>query len=74
MATEMWQRRAFLKAAGAGFVATPAAARAAEALERAELVFASSIEISAAAAMARRWSRETGELIARSSCPIAGMT
>lgn len=39
----MWQRRAFLKAAGAGFAASLLPWRA-EALERAELVFASSIQ------------------------------
>ncbi|RYE74042.1 MAG: DUF1513 domain-containing protein, partial [Hyphomicrobiales bacterium] len=39
----MWQRRAFLKAAGAGFLAT-LAPRGAAALERSELVFASSIQ------------------------------
>jgi hypothetical protein len=38
----MWRRRAFLKAAGAGFMASLLPRRA-EALERAELVFASSI-------------------------------
>ena len=41
----MWQRRAFLKAAGAGFAASLLPRRAA-ALERNELVFASSIQIS----------------------------
>ena len=39
----MWQRRAFLKAAGAGFAASLLPRRAA-ALERAELVFASSVQ------------------------------
>lgn len=39
----MWQRRAFLKAAGAGFAAS-LVPRAAEALERADLIFASSIQ------------------------------
>jgi len=39
----MWQRRAFLKAAGAGF-ATSLLPRGAEALERAELILASSIQ------------------------------
>ena len=39
----MWSRRAFLRAAGAGFAASLLPARA-EALERAELVIASSIE------------------------------
>lgn len=39
----MWQRRAFLKAAGAGFAAS-LLPRQAEALERSELVFASAIE------------------------------
>lgn len=39
----MWQRRAFLKAAGAGFAAT-LLPRQAEALERSELVFASAIQ------------------------------
>lgn len=39
----MWQRRAFLKAAGAGFAAS-LLARQAEALEASELVFASAIQ------------------------------
>jgi len=39
----MWQRRAFLKAAGAGFLASLLPQRA-EALERSELVFASAIQ------------------------------
>lgn len=39
----MWQRRAFLKAAGAGFVASLLPQRA-EALDQAELVFASSVQ------------------------------
>lgn len=40
----MWQRRAFLRAAGAGFAAS-LLPRAAEALERAEMVFASSVQM-----------------------------
>jgi uncharacterized protein len=40
----MWQRRAFLKAAGAGFAAS-LLPRQAEALERSELVFASSVQV-----------------------------
>lgn len=39
----MWERRAFLRAAGAGFVAS-LMPRCAEALERAELVFASNVQ------------------------------
>ena len=39
----MWQRRAFLRAAGAGFAAS-LLPRQAEALERSDLVFASSIQ------------------------------
>lgn len=42
----MWQRRAFLKAAGVGFAAS-LLPRQVAALERSELVFASSIQISA---------------------------
>lgn len=44
--SEMWQRRAFLKAAGAGFTAS-LLPRQLMALERSDLVFASSIQISA---------------------------
>jgi hypothetical protein len=39
----MWRRRAFLKAAGAGFAAS-LLPRSAEALDRAELIFASSVQ------------------------------
>lgn len=42
----MWQRRAFLKAAGAGFLASLAPLRA-EAVEDAELVFASAVQLKA---------------------------
>ncbi len=66
----MWQRRAFLKAAGAGFLAslTP---RGAEALERSELVFASSIQRQAggyAAALVT----EAGRLITSVDLPERG--
>ena len=66
----MWQRRAFLKAAGAGFLAS-LAPRGAEALERSELVFASSIQRKAggyAAALVT----EAGKLITSVDLPERG--
>ncbi len=66
----MWQRRAFLRAAGAGFLAS-LAPRAAEALERSELVFASSIQRKAggyAAALVT----EAGRLITSVDLPERG--
>ena len=66
----MWQRRAFLKAAGAGFVASLLPRRA-EALERAELVFASSIQ-KKAGGYAAALVNETGSLIASVDLPERG--
>lgn len=66
----MWQRRAFLKAAGAGFVASLAPRRA-EALERAELVFASSIQKRAGGYAAALVS-EAGTLISSVDLPDRG--
>ena len=66
----MWQRRAFLKAAGAGFVASLMPRRA-EALERSELVFASSIQKQAGGYAAALVS-ETGTLIASVDLPDRG--
>jgi hypothetical protein len=66
----MWQRRAFLKAAGAGFVASLAPRRA-EALERAELVFASSIQKKAGGYAAALVS-EAGTLISSVDLPERG--
>jgi hypothetical protein len=66
----MWQRRAFLKAAGAGFVASLMPRRA-EALERAELVFASSIQKQAGGYAAALVS-EAGTLIASVDLPDRG--
>ncbi|MDB5506772.1 MAG: putative exported protein [Devosia sp.] len=66
----MWQRRAFLKAAGVGFAASLLPGRAA-ALERAELVFASSIE-TAAGGYAAALVSETGALIAEVALPDRG--
>lgn len=66
----MWQRRAFLKAAGAGFLAT-LAPRGAEALERSELVFASAIQRQAggyAAALVT----EAGKLVTSIDLPERG--
>ena len=66
----MWQRRAFLKAAGAGFVAS-LMPRGASALERAELVFASSIQKQAGGYAAALVS-EAGTLIASVDLPDRG--
>ncbi len=66
----MWQRRAFLKAAGAGFVASLVPWRA-EALERAELVFASAIQKQAGGYAAALVS-EAGTLIASVDLPERG--
>lgn len=66
----MWQRRAFLKAAGAGFVASLVPRRA-EALERAELVFASSIQ-KKAGGYAAALVTDAGTLIASVDLPERG--
>ncbi len=66
----MWQRRAFLKAAGAGFAASLLPQRAA-ALAEAELVFASSVQTKAGAYGAALIT-ETGKLIANIDLPDRG--
>jgi hypothetical protein len=66
----MWQRRAFLKAAGAGFVASLLPQRA-EGLAEAELVFASSTQQSAGKYGAALIT-ETGRLIASIDLPDRG--
>lgn len=66
----MWQRRAFLKAAGAGFVAS-LLPRGAEALERSDLVFASATQRSAGQFGAALIS-ETGAVIAELALPDRG--
>lgn len=66
----MWQRRAFLKAAGAGFAAMLLPQRAA-ALADAELVFASAIQQSASRYGAALLT-ETGKLIAEIDLPDRG--
>ena len=66
----MWQRRAFLKAAGAGFAASLLPRRA-EALERAELVFASSIQKKAGGYAAALVS-EAGTMISSVDLPDRG--
>ena len=66
----MWQRRAFLKAAGAGFVASLLPQRAA-ALEGAELVFATATQETPGRYGARVLS-ETGKLIASVDLPVRG--
>lgn len=66
----MWQRRAFLKAAGAGFAASLLPRRA-EALESAELVFASATQRSANAYGAALVT-ETGKLVASIDLPDRG--
>lgn len=66
----MWQRRAFLKAAGAGFAAALLPRRA-EALERAELVFASAIQ-KQAGGYAAALVTEAGSLIATIDLPDRG--
>ncbi len=66
----MWQRRAFLRAAGAGFAATLLPRRV-EALERSELVFASAIQKRAGGYAAALVS-ERGALIASVDLPERG--
>lgn len=66
----MWSRRAFLKAAGAGFAATLAPARA-EALDRAERVIASSIE-KAGGGYGAALISETGDLLTTVDLPDRG--
>lgn len=66
----MWQRRAFLKAAGAGFAAS-LVPRGAAALERSELIFASSIQKQAGGYAAALVS-EAGTLIASVALPERG--
>src|SRR5438045_1655259 len=70
MATEMWQRRAFLKAAGAGFAASLLPQRAA-ALASAELVFATATQESPGKFGARVLT-ETGKLITNVDLPVRG--
>ncbi len=66
----MWERRTFLKAAGAGFVATLLPQRA-EALERAELLFATATQESPGRFGARVIS-ETGRLVSVVDLPVRG--
>jgi hypothetical protein len=66
----MWQRRAFLKAAGAGFAAS-LLPRQAEALDRAELVFASSVQ-NADGGYAAALVTETGKLVSSVTLPDRG--
>jgi len=66
----MWQRRAFLKAAGTGFIAS-LMPRQAAAFERSELVFASSIQKTAGGYAAALVS-ETGALISSVDLPDRG--
>lgn len=66
----MWQRRAFLKAAGAGFAATLLPRRA-EALDRAELLFATATQESPGKFGARVLT-ETGKLISNVDLPVRG--
>ena len=66
----MWQRRAFLKAAGAGFAAS-LLPQPAEALARAELLFASATQESPGRYGARVLT-ETGKLIANVDLPVRG--
>lgn len=66
----MWQRRAFLKAAGAGFAASLLPQRAA-ALAEAELVFASST-MTKAGSYGAALITETGRLIANIDLPARG--
>ncbi|RYE07473.1 MAG: DUF1513 domain-containing protein [Hyphomicrobiales bacterium] len=66
----MWQRRAFLKAAGAGFLASLVPQRAA-ALADAELVFASAIQQKSGAYGAALIT-ETGKLVASIDLPARG--
>ncbi len=66
----MWQRRAFIKAAGAGFAAALLPSRA-EALARSELVFASAIQKSGGGYGAALLT-ETGALVASVDLPDRG--
>jgi hypothetical protein len=66
----MWQRRAFLKAAGAGFAAS-LLPQSAEALARADLVFATATQESPGHYGARVLT-ETGKLIANVDLPVRG--
>lgn len=66
----MWQRRAFLKAAGAGFAASLLPQRAA-ALANAELVFATATQ-EAPGRYGARVLTETGRLIANVDLPVRG--
>ena len=66
----MWQRRAFLKAAGAGFAAS-LLPRQALALERSELVFASSVQ-TATGGYGAVLLGETGDVIASIALPDRG--
>ncbi len=66
----MWQRRAFLRAAGAGFVASLLPTRS-QALDRAELVFASSIQTKAGGFGAVLLT-ERGDVIAHVDLPDRG--
>ena len=70
----MWTRRAFLRSAGAGFRAPACCRGAALALERTELVFASSIQQSDGTYAAALLSESGGAHLHRRRCPIAGMT
>lgn len=67
----MWQRRAFLKAAGAGFVAG-LMPRGVAALERSELIFASSVQKGAGGGYAAALVSERGALIASVDLPDRG--
>jgi hypothetical protein len=66
----MWQRRAFLQAAGAGFIASLMPARA-EALDSAELLFATATQESPGRFGARVLT-ETGKLISNVDLPVRG--
>lgn len=66
----MWQRRAFLKAAGAGF-ATSLLPRQALALERSELVFASAVQ-TASGSYGAVLLGEAGDVIAQVALPDRG--
>src|SRR3569833_973578 len=66
----MWQRRAFLKAAGAGFAA-PLRPQSAEALARTDLVFATATQESPGLYGARVLT-ETGKLITNVDLPVRG--
>ena len=66
----MWQRRAFLKAAGAGFAAS-LLPQSAVALARTDLVFATATQESPGRYGARVLT-ETGKLIASVDLPVRG--